>query len=113
MISNEFFYQIPVQNIEWEIDPETNLVVLKKLKFKNRLLKKYLLPRLGNRYFRIKLDKIGTFVWHRIDGKNTINDIANALEIQMGDEVRPIHERLAKFISSLSRSQFIKMLVNH
>jgi hypothetical protein len=111
MISNEFFYQIPVQNIEWETDPETNLVVLKKPKFKNRLLKKYLLPRLENRYFRIKLDKIGTFVWYRIDGKNTINDIANALEQQLGDEVRPIHERLVKFISSLSRSQFIKMLV--
>jgi len=105
---NDFLHQIPIRNIEWEINPETDFVVLKKPKFQHPWLKKYLLPKLKNQYYRIKLDKIGTFVWQKIDGKHNVDYIAKALESHFGDEVRPVNERLAKFIFSLHRSQFIK-----
>jgi hypothetical protein len=100
----------PIHNVEWDKSTETGLIVLKKPKFKNEILRKYLLPKLKNPFYNVKLDKIGCFVWQKIDGKNKISDIAKSLEEEFGESIHPVNQRLAKFIHSLHKNNFIILL---
>jgi hypothetical protein len=106
-VENNLLDLTPVHHVEWEISTETGLIVLKKPKFKNEILRKYLLPKLKNPFYTIKLDKIGSFVWHKIDGKNKISDIAKGLEKEFGESIHPVNQRLAKFIYLLNSNSFI------
>jgi hypothetical protein len=107
--NSNFLSIIPERIMEWEINPETDLAVIIKPKFQHPFLKKHLLPRLKKSNYSVKLDKIGSFVWNNIDGKNTINDIAEMMKKEFGDSVEPVYERLEKFINSLVRYNFINI----
>ena len=101
---------IPGRNIDWEIDPDSNFVILKKPKFKNPFLKKFLLPKLKKQDFSIKLDKIGSFVWHKIDGKLTFGEIAVRMSENFGESIEPVNDRLGQFINALRRYDFITFI---
>jgi hypothetical protein len=98
---------IPQRSINWEINPETNFVLIKKPKFKNPLLQKYLLPRLKRPDYTVNLDKVGSFVWKNIDGKINFGEIAERMRREFGDLVEPVDDRLGQFINSLRRYDFI------
>jgi len=97
---------IPVQNIAWEKN-EKELIVLLKPKFKHPFLQKNILPRLKNPYFRIKLDKIGSFIWEYCDGKKTVKELGEKLKEKFGDDVEPLYDRLALFLQNLEKNHFI------
>jgi len=98
---------IPDRKMDWEIDPDTNFVIIKKPKFKNPLLKKYLIPRLKRSDYSVKLDKVGSFVWHIIDGKLSFGEIALKMSEEFGESIEPVNDRLGQFINSLRRNDFI------
>ena len=98
---------IPVHNIDWDINPENELIVLKKPKFENSFLKQHLLPRLSNPNFTIKLDEYGSKVWQNINGEHKVHEIADKLKLTYGESVEPVYERVGKFIISLEKSKFI------
>ena len=97
---------IPVRNIKWE-KKEDGLIVLLKPKFELALLKKYVLPRLKNPCYRIKLDPVGTFIWELCDGNLSVKKLAKSLKEKFGDEVEPFYDRLALFLQSLEKNHFI------
>jgi len=98
---------IPAHNIDWEINPDNKLIVLKKPKFENNFLKQHLLPRLSNPNFTIKLDEYGSKVWQNIDGQRNVLEIADQLKTLYGESVEPVYERVGKFIISLEKNKFI------
>jgi len=55
----------------------------------------------------VKLDKIGSFIWKRIDGERTINDLANELKSKYGDKIEPLYDRLIHYIKILYNNKFI------
>ena len=98
---------IPERKMNWEVNPETNFVIIKKPKFTNPLLKKYLMPRLKKQDYSVNLDEIGTFVWQHIDGKRSFGQIADKMREKFGESVEPVDARLGQFINSLRRYEFI------
>ena len=58
--------------------------------------------------YRVRLDEVGSFVWRRCDGKNTVEEIGRQLEEHFGGTVKPVHERLDMFFEQLSRGQSLK-----
>jgi hypothetical protein len=98
---------VPERKINWEINPDTKFVVIKKPKFKNAFLKKYLLPRLKTPDYSVNLDKFGSFVWQNIDGNRSFGDIAIKMKEEFGESVEPVDDRLGQFINSLRRYDFI------
>lgn len=98
---------IPQHNIDWEINSDNQLIILKKPKFENSFLKKHLLPLLRDPNFKIKLDKYGSQVWRHIDGRHNVMQIADFLKEEFGEVVDPVYERVGKFILSLEKSKFI------
>ena len=98
---------IPTHHIEWQENPETNIIVLIKPKLMNRFLKQHLLPLLKNPNFRINLDAYGSKVWKLIDGKRNIMQIADILKESCGTVVDPVYDRVGKFMMSLEKHKFI------
>jgi hypothetical protein len=101
---------IPERKMTWEINPDTKFVVIKKPKFKNIFLKKYLLPKLNRPDYSVKLDKIGSFVWQHIDGKLSFGEIAIMMTKEFGESIEPVNDRLGQFINSLRRYEFISFV---
>ncbi len=101
---------IPERKMDWETDPETQFVVIKKPKFKNPFLIKYLLPRLKSQDYSVKLDKIGSFAWKNIDGKVSFAEIGEKMKKEFGESIEPVDDRLGQFINSLRRYDFIRFV---
>ena len=99
--------KIPVhpEGIPWKTD-ENGIVTLE-------IENKGAMNRIAQRLFRkpkvsyIHLDKTGSFVWPRIDGKKTITDLAAEVDAEFGEEAHPLYERLAQFFRVLDSYKFI------
>lgn len=102
----------PVRNVQSETNEEQKVVLLIP-KFRNRYTVKYLQPLLAKPYFRLKLDKYGSFVWNRIDGQATVMKIAEDMKEHFGESVEPVYERVGKFIQMMKREKFINLNDNH
>lgn len=55
----------------------------------------------------IHLDEFGSFVWNKIDGQKTIQDIGEDVRENFGDNANPLYERLAKYFQILSSYGFV------
>ncbi|HSL88096.1 MAG TPA: PqqD family protein [Ignavibacteriaceae bacterium] len=89
-----------------EID-EQNFVTVLTPKFKNKFAVMYVLPKMKNKYFKIKLDKLGSFVWLNLNGKNKVREIINKSVAEFGDEIHPADERINKFLLELFNNKLI------
>lgn len=96
----------PVKLHSEEVTKE-NLVIVIKPKFKNSLAIKYILPQLKDKFFKIKLDRFGSFIWLNMDGSNTIKDIINRSTKEFGEEIQPADERINKFLLQLFENKLI------
>jgi hypothetical protein len=56
---------------------------------------------------RLRLDRLGSFTWLRLDGKTTVGTIAEAIRNEL-DESEQIGERVGRFIRSLHREGMVK-----
>ena len=99
---------IASKNLEWEGDPDGRVVLLVP-RFRKGILAKWLQPRMKSPFMRVKLDKIGSFIWKNIDGSKNFGNIANDMMEHFGDKCHPADERLKKFYLMLYKSQFIKL----
>lgn len=95
----------PFRKIEHKME-ESGVATLLYPKFKNSKVSKYML---GNRtpFIHMKLDELGTASWLLIDGKRKVGEIADTLEEQFGEKVKPAHDRLGKFLSQLYNNKYI------
>jgi len=76
-------------------------------KFKNELAKKYIVPKLKSSNFNIKLDKLGSEVWKKMDGKNKVHEIINQLSEKYGDDFKKPEERITKYLFQLYEQKLI------
>ena len=61
----------------------------------------------GDRYYRIRLDEVGTLVWKACDGRTSLADIARSMRFAFGARVEPADERLARFVRRLLKGRMI------
>ena len=76
-------------------------------KFKNKIAVKLVSPRLKSDHFKIKLDKFGSAVWSKLNGKTKVDQIIKELKKKFGDEIQEENERTIKFIFQLYEQGFI------
>ena len=58
--------------------------------------------------YQIHLDDIGTAVWKQIDGKKNAGIIAEEIEKEIGEKVKPAFERVGAFLQQLKTAKFIE-----
>lgn len=86
---------------------EEELVTVIVPKFKNKIVVKLVSPKLKSDHFKIKLDKFGSAVWLKINGKTKVDQIIKDLKQKFGDEIQEENERTTKFIFQLYEQGFI------
>jgi hypothetical protein len=86
---------------------EDGLVTVIIPKFKNKIVVKLVSPKLKSDHFKVKLDKFGSAVWTKINGKLKVEKIIKEIKIKFGDELQQEEERITKFIFQLYSQGFI------
>ena len=86
-------------------DDELVTVIIPK--FKNKIAVKLFSPRLKSDHFKVKLDKFGSAVWEKINGKLKVDHIIKDVKKNFGDELQQEEERITKFIFQLYIQGFI------
>lgn len=56
---------------------------------------------------RIRLDDRGSFVWKRLDGSQTVAELAVQLRARFGEAVEPAEERLGELVRQLRRARLV------
>lgn len=96
----------PTHLVKHEIG-ENNLVTVLMPKFQNKIAIKLFEPKLKLPNIKIKLDELGSAVWLSIDGKKNVGVIAGELVSALGDKIKPVEERLPKFLTQLYEQRLI------
>jgi len=108
--ANTAFLQArPEWNHEWHLGENDRVVILVP-KFGNHWFGRWMMSKMEKPKVRLKLDDIGSFVWQKCDGNNSVEQIARALSQQFGENVDPVYERLNLFFQNLAKSNSVKWL---
>ncbi|NMM62943.1 PqqD family protein [Clostridium sp. P21] len=86
--------------LEYEVDKDDTVIILEKQDHKvQRVFRKFKfrIPE----YKKITLDEYASYVFLQIDGKKTVKDIGENLEVKYGDKSHPLYERLLLFLNHM------------
>ena len=101
-----FWNACPRRRLDWREADHGCCVVLRS-RFGEGRLGRWLASKLGDSFYRIRLDDVGTFIWRACDGGTPLAEIAGRLRDEFGERVEPAEERLARFVHSMLRSRMI------
>lgn len=101
----------PVRNQEW-VESDGGTITLLVPKFRGKRIGSWLMKRLKNPYYKIKLDEFGSFVWQLCNGERTVSRIAACLDEKFGAQVDPALPRLQLFLDKLQKNNLIRYMVN-
>lgn len=91
-------------DVEWQNNYGEVVLMMENKGAFNRLFQKvFKKPKISH----IHLDKIGSFVWTKIDGKSTINEIATKVKSEFGENSYPLYPRLIKYFNLLNEYKFV------
>jgi hypothetical protein len=86
---------------------DDNLVTILIPKFQSKFAQQFINPRMKSSVIKLKLDELGSAVWLLIDGKRTVDKIAQLLLEKFGNKIEPVNERLTKFLTGLYEQRYI------
>ncbi len=98
---------IPQRDREW-IEGKDGRVRILSPRFGRNTVGRRIASFLGRPHINVRLDSVGSAIWHECDGRATVGQIAGRLTERFGDSVAPVHERLARYFGELERSRFIR-----
>ena len=98
----------PEQRVGWETAENGNVVVLIP-KFQHELLVKWVLPRLKYPHVRVKLDKLGSFVWKQCDGRTTVAEMADRMRAEFLESAESAEDRIRTFLLMLEKSELVNL----
>jgi hypothetical protein len=96
----------PTRNLDYETQ-DGELIVLLVPKFTNRYIVRWVLPRLRKKFFHVKLDAYGSFIWKECDGTKTVEEISKLMKTQFGEDFDPTYGRIQRFIQMLLKDKFL------
>jgi len=97
---------VPIPIIGHEVD-DKGIVTLLAPRFKSRILRRCLLPRLKRPFFRIELDDIGSSLWLLCDGERNVKEIARIMRERFDERIEPCYERMGLFFQQLEGARFL------
>ena len=97
---------VPKRNLQFEMKDE-EIVILLVPKFRNRMFTRWVLPRMKKKFFHVKLDAYGSFIWNHCDGTRRVEEIWDLMKRRFGDDFDPTYGRIQRFIQTLLNDKFI------
>lgn len=103
---------IPVKNPDFPsvADTEGKVTIL----VENKGFFHYLAQRILHkpRFTQVHLDKMGNYIWPRIDGKTSVLELSAMVKEEFGEEAEPLYNRMVKYIQILESYGFIALAEN-
>ena len=59
------------------------------------------------RISHIDLDEYGSFLWRKMDGVQTIGQLAEEMKAEFGERAEPLYPRLIQYMQTLRNNHFI------
>jgi hypothetical protein len=97
---------IPERNCKWD-KAEDGRIYLFVPRFRNKLMKRFMLWLGRSEYVKVYFDNLGTRSWELIDGKRSIEEIGGLMEKGKDEPLQQFYERLSEFLIVLSRNKFV------
>ena len=107
-VLDDFMERRPRRLLDWREDGQGRCVLLRP-KLGTGRWGRWLATRLGDPYYRIRLDEVGTLVWKASDGTTRLAQIAEQLRQRFGERVEPLEGRLRQFMRRLVRARLIEL----
>lgn len=106
-ITTNYLEKIPLRSsqIDWSVG-EDGLITLQieNTGVFNRIAQKLFgKPKISY----VHLDKMGTFLWPKLSGKDNVMELGKLVELEFGEETNPLYERLVKYFEILCSYHFI------
>ena len=98
----------PQQRVGWETVENGTVVVLVP-KFQHELLVRWVVPHLKYPHVRVKLDKLGSFVWKQCDGRTTVAEIADRMRAEFQESAESAETRIRTFLLMLEKSELVNL----
>lgn len=98
---------VPERNCKWE-ETEPRKITLLRPRYKNPVLRYFVVKFQRSEDFRIHLDDVGSRVWGLIDGLRTIEEIGRHIDKDEKEALQQAYERLAQFFLILKQNKFIR-----
>ena len=105
---DDFMYRAPRRLLDWREDEEGRCVLLRP-KLGTGRWGRWAAGYLGDPYYQIKLDEVGTMVWKASDGTIRLSQIAEQLRHRFGNRIEPAEARLHQFVQGMRRSRLIEL----
>ena len=109
VIEKNYLEKIPKrpEHINWSTDDGIVTLHLENKGFFNKVAQKlFKKPRISH----VHLDEMGSFLWKRLDGKKSIEDLGEKFKEAFGEKAEPLYERLAKYMQILHSYGFISFV---
>lgn len=97
---------VPIPIIGHEVG-DAGIVTLLAPRFKSRIMRRLLLPRLKRPFFKVELDDIGSALWLLCDGERNVKEIALVMQENFEERIEPCYDRMSMFFQQLERARFI------
>jgi hypothetical protein len=97
----------PARRLDWE-ELEQRVIVLRP-RFGESRWGRRLAAWLGLSEYRIRLDEIGSYIWHHCDGRTPAARLVQQLREEFGERVEPAEQRLQHFILQMRRARMINL----
>ncbi len=104
---NELKNIYPIRDCEFE--EKDNLVVVKYFNKKPSFIEKIFFKKQLKKPFKIDLDEIGSFIWHKCNGENTVEDLVSLAKEEFKEKVNPAEDRVETFIKQMSKNKLVKL----
>ncbi|MFI5252702.1 MAG: PqqD family protein [Bacteroidota bacterium] len=96
----------PTRNLQFETRDE-ELVTLLVPKFQNKYFVRWVTPLLKKKFFHVKLDAYGSFIWNQCNGNKSVEEISTMMKSKFGDDFDPAYSRIQKFIQMFLNDKFL------
>ena len=102
----------PRRNLSWQTNDNDRIVLLVP-KFRSRLARKWVVPRLPKPDIRVTLDAFGSYVWQRCDGETTVEEIGRQMAEHFNEQLEPLYDRIGIFLRRLVKDRFLILDPSH
>lgn len=100
---------VPHRKFDYESEPESGRVIILRPKYLSKWAVKFIMPMLKQKYFRVKLDNLGSEGWRNFDGKKSVDQLIQIMQEKFGSQEEQLAERFSKFVLHLQKEKFIEL----